>query len=64
MTGFRDKILEEQIKNAGAKIGSSVSKNTHLVIVKHLEEDTTKASDAKKLGVPLITVDDFVNKYL
>ena len=64
MTGFRDKNLEEQIKSAGAKLGSSVSKNTHLVIVKHLEEDTSKASDAKKLGVPLITVDDFVNKYL
>jgi NAD-dependent DNA ligase len=63
MTGFRDKNLEEQIKNAGAKIGSSVSKNTYLVIVKHLEEDTTKATDAKKLGVQIITVEDFNNKY-
>ena len=63
MTGFRDKNLEYQIKNAGAKLGSSVSKNTHLVIVKHLEEDTSKTSDAKKLGVPLITVDDFNKKY-
>jgi hypothetical protein len=48
---------------AGAKLGTSVSKNTYLVIVKHLEEDTSKASDAKKLGVPLITVEDFNNKY-
>jgi NAD-dependent DNA ligase len=63
MTGFRDKNLEDKIKSAGAKIGSSVSKNTHLVIVKHLEEDTSKASDAKKLGVPLITLDEFNNKY-
>ena len=63
MTGFRDKNLEDKIKNAGAKLGSSVSKNTHLVIVKHLEEDTSKASDAKKLGVPLITVDDFNKQY-
>jgi NAD-dependent DNA ligase len=63
MTGFRDKNLEEQIKNAGAKIGSSVSKNTYLVIVKHLEEDTSKATDAKKLGVQIITVEDFNNKY-
>lgn len=63
MTGFRDKNLEDKIKNSGAKLGTSVSKNTHLVIVKHLEEDTGKASDAKKLGVPLITVEDFVNKY-
>ena len=63
MTGFRDKNLEDKIKSAGAKLGSSVSKNTHLVIVKNLEEDTGKVSDAKKLGVPLITVEDFNNKY-
>jgi len=63
ITGFRDKNLEDKIKNAGAKLGTSVSKNTYLVIVKHLEEDTSKASDAKKIGVPLITVEDFNNKY-
>ena len=63
MTGFRDKNLEDKIKSAGAKLGTSVSKNTYLVIVKHLEEDTGKASDAKKIGVPLITVEDFNNKY-
>lgn len=63
MTGFRDKNLEEKIKLAGGKIGASVSKNTFVVIVKHLDEDTSKASDAKKIGVPLITIDDFNNKY-
>jgi NAD-dependent DNA ligase len=63
ITGFRDKNLEEQIKSAGAKIGSNVSKNTFIVIVKNLEEDTSKASDAKKLGVPLITLEDFSKKY-
>jgi DNA ligase (NAD+) len=63
MTGFRDKNLEEQIKNAGAKLGTSVSKNTYLVIVKNLEEDTSKATDAKKIGVPLITINDFNKKY-
>ena len=63
MTGFRDKNLEDKIKSAGAKIGSSVSKNTFIVIVKNLEEDTGKASDAKKIGIPLITVEDFNKKY-
>jgi len=63
MTGFRDKNLEDKIKNAGAKLGSSVTKNTYLVIVKNLEEDTTKAMDAKKLGIHLITLEDFINKY-
>ena len=63
MTGFRDKNLEDKIKSEGAKIGSSVSKNTFVVIVKHLEEDTGKALEAKKIGIPLITLDDFNNKY-
>ena len=63
MTGFRDKNLEDKIKNAGAKLGSSVSKNTYLVIVKNLEEDTGKATDAKKIGIPLITVENFNKKY-
>jgi len=63
MTGFRDKNLEDKIKSAGAKLGTSVSKNTYLVIVKHLEEDTGKASDAKKIGVPLITIEEFNKKY-
>lgn len=63
MTGFRDKNLEDKIKNAGAKLGSSVSKNTFMVIVKHLEEDTGKALDAKKLSIPLITVEDFNKQY-
>ena len=63
MTGFRDKNLEDKIKNAGAKLGTSVSKNTYLVIVKNLEEDTTKAIDAKKLGISLITLEEFNNKY-
>lgn len=63
MTGFRDKNLEDKIKLAGAKIGASVSKNTFIVIIKHLEQDTSKATDAKKLGVPLITVEDFNKKY-
>jgi NAD-dependent DNA ligase len=63
ITGFRDKNLEDKIKNAGAKLGTSVSKNTHLVIVNHLEENTGKALDARKLGVPLVTVEDFNNKY-
>jgi len=64
MTGFRDKNLEEKIKSAGGKIGAGVSKNTFVVIVKHLDEDTSKVSDAKKNGIKLITVDEFNNKYL
>ena len=64
MTGFRDAILQDMIINKGGKIGSSVSKNTFIVIVKDKEDDTGKASDARKLNVPLITQPEFKSKYL
>jgi DNA ligase (NAD+) len=63
MTGFRDANIQEAIKNVGAKLGSSVSKNTFIVLVKDIEEDTGKAGDAKKLGVPLMTPNEFTKKY-
>jgi hypothetical protein len=40
-----------------------VSKNTFVVLVKDLDEDTGKAFDAKKLGIPLMTPSQFVEKY-
>jgi NAD-dependent DNA ligase len=64
MTGFRDKELQDSLKEIGAKLGASVSKNTFVVLVKDKDEDTGKASDAKKLGVPLMTPEEFKKKYL
>ena len=63
MTGFRDAAIQQAITNVGAKLGSSVSKNTFLVLVKDLDEDSGKAQDAKKLGIQLMTPDEFKTKY-
>ena len=63
MTGFRDDTLTQKMKDVGAKLGSSVSKNTFIVLVKNIDEDTGKASEAKKLGIPLMTPNEFENKY-
>jgi NAD-dependent DNA ligase len=64
ITGFRNKDLEESLKKIGAKLGSSVSKNTFLVIVKDSEsEETGKVQEAKKIGIPIITLDEFQKKY-
>jgi NAD-dependent DNA ligase len=65
MTGFRDTQIQEDIKNVGAKLGTSVSKNTFIVLVKDnlAVEDTGKAADARKLGVTLMTPEEFVKKY-
>ena len=64
MTGFRDTAIQEALKNVGAKLGASASKNTFIVLVKDLEDDTGKAQDAKKLGIQLMTPEEFKAKYL
>ena len=66
MTGFRDAGLEEELKKRGAKIGSSVSKNTFLVLVKDKKGEealTGKVKDAKELGVPILCLDDFKSTF-
>jgi NAD-dependent DNA ligase len=64
MTGFRDAEIQDAIKNKGAKLGSSVSKSTFVVLVKDKEEDTGKAEEARKLNIPLMTPHEFKSKYL
>ena len=64
VTGSRDKVFMKKMKDLGVTLRSSVSKNTDYVIVKSLDEETGKVVDAKKLGITIITVDDFVKKYL
>jgi len=60
MSGFRDKELEDIIKKNGGKISSSVSKNTHMLIVKDKEDETGKVLEAKKIGVPIVTKDELI----
>ena len=63
LTGTRDKTLMAALKSAGASLGSSVSKNTFAVVAPSLDEDTGKAEDARRLGVPLYTPATFMAKF-
>ena len=63
MTGFRDKELTKKLEELGATMGSSVSKNTFVVLVKDTDEDTGKAEQARTLNIPLMTPEDFKKKY-
>ena len=63
LTGFRDAKLQEDLKNVGAKIGSSVSKNTFIVLTKDKEDETGKVQEAKKIGVEIMTPEEFKTKY-
>ena len=62
-TGVRDPDAISALKNVGGILGSSVSKNTVVVVAKSVDEDTGKAVDAKKLGVPIMTPSEFMAKY-
>lgn len=58
-TGFRDKEVEEELENVGAKISSSVSSNTDLVIASNLDEKSSKIVKAKALEIELMSKDEF-----
>jgi len=64
MTGFRDADLLNELKEVGAKVGSSVSSKTFVVLVKDKDEDTSKAAEARKLNIPIMTPEEFRYKYL
>jgi len=64
-TGIRDKDLENQLKTVNAKLGASVSKNTSVLIVKETTSipTTGKLKDAQQYNVPILTLEEFKQKY-
>jgi NAD-dependent DNA ligase len=63
MTGFRDDELEKKLKKMGVKISTSVSKNTDMVIAKDKNDETSKILEAKKLGIQVLSLDEFKTMY-
>lgn len=62
-TGFRNKGWEGIIADAGGKVSTSVSKNTTVVVAADPNEDSSKLTKARELGVPIITKEAFAKKY-
>ena len=52
------------MKDLGVSLSSSVTKQTDYVIVKSIDETTGKVEQAKKLGITIITIENFTKKYL
>ena len=57
-TGLRLKEEEKLLELRGAKIGSSVSKNTTHLICKDPNSGSSKLEKAKSLGIEIMSVDD------
>ena len=58
-SGFRNKELAARVEAMGAVISSSVTKKTKILVVVDPSKDTGKTKKARKMGVTIMTVDEF-----
>ena len=63
-TGFRNKELETFIKINGGKTINNISKDLFLLIIKNENTKSKKIDECKKLKISIITLTDFINKYM
>jgi len=57
-SGFRDDRLKTDLENRGAKVPSSLVKNTNLLVVKSSQENTSKIMEATKKGIKILTKEE------
>ena len=66
VTGLTEKVIEDRVKAIGAKFGSSVSKNTDILVAKSVDESSGKLDKARELNktlakpILIISLDDFI----
>lgn len=63
-TGGKDKEVEKKIKKLGGCTKTSVSKNTGIVVTQERYSNSKKELDADRLGVPVYTMEEFLEKYI
>ena len=59
----RDELAKE-ITSRGGKVTGSVSKNTNILINNDVNSTSSKNVSAQRLGIPIMTEEEFVNLYL
>lgn len=65
LTKFKNRdALKEKIESLGGKVAGSVSAKTAALINNDVESTSSKNEKAKSLGVPILSEDDFIKKYL
>ena len=62
-SGIRKKEWESLIESAGGKVTTSVSKNTNVLIVKDIHENSSKIVKAKELNIPIYTVEEVESNF-
>ena len=56
--------LKVFIERSGGKVVSSISKSTDMLINNDINSESSKNIAAKKLGIPIITEEEFISQYL
>lgn len=63
-TGFRDNVLAEKLEASGAKVTTSVSGKTYIVVTKDgMDKTTSKLTKASEKGIIIMDKTDFLKKY-
>ena len=59
----RREDLQAEIEKRGGKASGSVSKNTSVLVNNDIASASSKNKKAKELGVPIMTEEEFMEKY-
>jgi DNA ligase (NAD+) len=64
MTKVRDKMIIDSLSKYGASLVDSVKKDTFVLIVKEKTDNSNKVESAKKLGISIMTPEEFKEIFL
>ena len=65
LTSFKNRDeLKDKIESLGGKVSGSISKNTSYLINNDTESSSSKNVSAKKLGIPIISEEKFIEDFL
>jgi NAD-dependent DNA ligase len=64
MTKTRDKDIIDFVTRMGGSLEESMKKNTFILIVKSTEDTSSKTEYAKKNEIPILSVEQFKEKYM
>ena len=64
MTGFRDKMLANQISELGGNVLDSLTKNVNCLITKDKNSTSSKITKAQKMGIEVLDIQEFKTKYI
>ena len=63
-SGFRNKELEDIIKSQNGIVSDSIHKNTSILIVKNINDTSTKINKAKEFNILIVDIETFKQNYL